>query len=201
MNQIALWQRSGILTVLDELMLLSLCQRPANPNSPIPMLSTRVLTAAISVILGSHGAVAFGAAAKKASPPAPDACSLLTVDEIKSVVGSSTMVRKGRPRSGGTEKGTQCSFGVASGSLAIALEWRTPQEHEEFKKTLRDVGEQLEPVTGIGDDAFFTGERINVHFGNKCFALWFADRHNVRPREREEILALAKLCVAKLRTR
>ena len=163
------------------------------------MLSTRNLTAATAVIFGLLGVAASGAATKKASPPAPDACSLLTVDEIKSVVGLSTMVRKGRPRSGGTEKGTQCSFGVASGSLALALEWRTPQEHEEFKKTLRDAGERLEPVSGIGDDAFLMGERINVHVGNKGFALWFADRHNVRPREKEEILALAKLCVAKLR--
>ena len=188
--------------MLDELILLSAVpfgQRSSNPNLPIPMRSTRVLIAATSVFLGLLGAVAFGAAATKASSPAPDACSLLTVDEIKSVVGSSTMVRKGRPRSGGTEKGTQCSFGVASGSLAIALEWRTPQEHEEFKKTLREVGERLEPVTGIGDDAFFMGERINVHVGNKGFALWFADRHNVRPQEKEEILALAKLCVTKLR--
>ena len=160
------------------------------------MLTTRVLSAATAVLLGVLGAVAFGAAAKKA---APDACSLLTVDEIKSVVGSSTIVRKGSPRSGGTEKGTRCSFGVASGSLAVALEWRTPQEHEDFKKTLRDAGERLEPVSGIGDDAFLMGERINVHVGNKGFALWFADRHSVRPREKEEILALAKLCVAKLR--
>ena len=163
------------------------------------MHSTRVLTAATTMFLVLVGAVAFGAAAKKDSPQAPDACSLLTVDEIKSVVGSSTIVRKGRPRSGGTEKGTQCSFGVASGSLAVALEWRTSQEHAEFKKTLRDAGERLEAVSGIGDDAFLMGERINVHVGNKGFALWFADRHNVRPREKEEILALAKLCVAKLR--
>ena len=163
------------------------------------MLTTRVLSAATAVLLGVLGAVAFGAAAKKATPAAPDACSLLTVDEIKSVVGSSTIVRKGRPRSGGTETGTQCSFGVASGSLALALEWRTPQEHEDFKKTLRDAGERLEPVSGIGDDAFLMGERINVHVGNKGLALWFADRHSVRPREKEEILALAKLCVAKLR--
>ena len=123
-------------------------------STPIPMLATRILLAAIALLFGLLNAVAFGAAAKTASPPAKDVCSFLSMDEIKSVFGSSTMVRKGRPTSATAPKATSCAFGIGAGSLTLSLEPTTLQEYEEFKKTLREVGDQWEPVSGVGEDAF-----------------------------------------------
>ena len=162
------------------------------------MLAPRSLIAPI-VLHFLLGAVAFGAAAKTASPPARDVCSLLTTDEIKSVFGASTMVRKARPVSAAAPKATSCSFGIGPGSLSLSLEPTTRQEYEEFKKTLREVGDEWEPVSGIGDDAFLRGERVNVRVGNWSFVMWFGDPRGETPQRKQQVLALAKICAAKLR--
>ena len=137
-------------------------------------------------------------AASKESREAVDACTLLSVDEIKAVLGSSVIVRPGRPNSS-VQDGTACRFGLPSGNLNFALARQTPQRFEEMRKFMSENGEKLENVSGLGDAAYFWNERICVQVGNQSLAIWFGNPEGANPQRREQLLSLAKAGVPKLR--
>jgi hypothetical protein len=140
-------------------------------------------------------------AAQRQSAPGMDAsaCQLFSIDEI-----TASMDRKdfGRARPRQSEPGVStCFYSGARGSLTVAVNSNNPrQSFDEFKKLLTDSGEKLEPIQGLGDDAFFFGDRIVVRTGSKSLTMWIGERSPATSAKvRAGLTALAKLGVPKLR--
>lgn len=117
------------------------------------------------------------AAAVEPARPMPDACTLLTSDEIKSVLGEP--VQETKPSSQGAEPMamSQCYFALPTAANSAVLtvmrkgggnatrEWWEETFHREHndEKGEREEGEKKtkpEKVDGVGDDAFWTATKI-----------------------------------------
>lgn len=115
--------------------------------------------------------------ATEAARPVPDACTLLTSDEIKSVLGEPVQQTKPSNQGGGGMAVSQCYFALPTAVNSAVLtvmrrgagnathEWWEEtfhREHEE-EKGEREEGEKKakpEKVDGLGDEAFWTATKI-----------------------------------------
>ena len=127
---------------------------------------------------------------------APDACALFTLEEAGKATGRT--FRRARPDKG--PDGTMCSLvGGTGGSISISLSPSSSKKTlDDFRKLLAEQGEKVEPVNGVGDEAFYWGDRIHVRVGSRLLVIFNGDSSQPSARVRAEILALAKLGVTKL---
>ena len=132
-----------------------------------------------------------------AQSPVPDACALFTLEEAEQATGRN--FRRARP--GKQAEGTTCDLiGGTEGNLAVTLSPSSSKKNlDDFRKLLAEQGEKVEPVSGIGDEAFYWGDRIHVRFGSRLVVIWNGDSSQPSARVRGHILALAKLAAAKLK--
>jgi hypothetical protein len=130
-------------------------------------------------------------------PQSPaDACALISLEEAGKATGRT--FRRARPDKG--PGGTTCSLiGGTEGSIAIALSSSSKKDFDDFRKLLTEQGEKVEPVNGVGDEAFYWGDRIHVRSGSQMLVIWNGDSSQPSAKVRADILALAKLGVAKLK--
>jgi hypothetical protein len=140
--------------------------------------------------------VSVGLLATPTTVRSADACTLLTSEEIATIVAE--RVRKARPQT--AQEGTACAFPMASGNLNISL-WPTDaRKFDEFRKTLTEAGARLESTSGVGDAAYFWDDRIYVRVGNQGLTIWHgAPQDGVDTRRRNMVVAVAKAGIAKLR--
>ena len=103
-----------------------------------------------------------------------DACSVLSVDEIRTALAR-TDLAPGRPSkaSGGF---SDCRFaGSGSGDLRITMSPSMPGAKEDFdlKPTIyKDEGKRFEKVAGIGDGAYYWDDTIEFRVGNRVVSIW-----------------------------
>ena len=128
---------------------------------------------------------------------APDACALFTLEEAGKATGRT--FRRARPDKG--PEGTMCDLiGGTGGNINIALSPGSSKKTlDDFRKLLTEQGEKVEPVAGLGDEAFYWGDRIHVRVGTRLLVIYNGDSSQPSARVRQEILALAKLGVTKLK--
>jgi hypothetical protein len=129
--------------------------------------------------------------------PAPDACALFTLEEAGKATGR--VFRRARPDTG--PEGTMCALiGGTGGNINISLSPSSSKKSlDDFRKLLTEQGEKIEPVNGVGDEAFYWGDRIHVRTGSRLLVIFNGDSSQPSARVRTEILALAKLGVTKLK--
>jgi hypothetical protein len=130
------------------------------------------------------------------SPP-PEACALFTLEEAGKATGR--VFRRARPDKG--PGGTMCDLiGGTGGTINIALSPSSSKKNfDDFRKLLVEQGEKVEPVPGLGDEAFYWGDRIHVRIGTRLLVFFNGDSSQPSARVRQEILALARLGVTKLK--
>lgn len=129
--------------------------------------------------------------------PAADACALFRLDEAGKATGRT--FRRARP--GKQPGGTTCDLiGGTEGNIAVTLSPSSSKKTlDDFRKLLAEQGEKVEPVSGVGDEAFYWGDRIHVRFGSHLLVIWNGDSSQPSGRVRADVLALAKLAALKLK--
>lgn len=140
---------------------------------------------------------ACGSAAAPAIAAPIEACSVLTLDEIKSAIGRGDFSR-GKPDDGGTK----CRYASGRGSLSVWLSATTKASFDDFRNLLTEQGKKPEAVAGVGDDAYFWDDRLYVRVGNRGLTIDL-NKNGLAPEPsasiRAKVLALAKAAVPKLR--
>ena len=111
------------------------------------------LTAAFALpILVANVILAGGFTAERQQARPPDACALFPLDEAGKAAGRT--FRRARPDTG--PGGTMCALiGGTEGTLSIALSSSSKKDLDDFRKLLVEQGEKVEPVAGVGDEAFY----------------------------------------------
>ncbi|SLM48722.1 exported protein of unknown function [Nitrospira japonica] len=157
-----------------------------------------LMTAAglIAIFTAMQGEPSHAAAAEK-KPSEPNACSLLSIEELGRLLGSPIR----RPRPDTAEKGTACRFSVGgTDTLNISLWPTTPKSFDEFKKTLSDGGARLENVAGVGDAGYYWDTRIYVRTGDNGVTVWFGvSVDGVNQKRRQQVFSVAQAAVNRLR--
>jgi hypothetical protein len=118
-----------------------------------------------------------GAAPAEPAHPLPDSCSLLTSDEVKSVLGEAVQQTKPSSNSATGLATSQCYFALptAANSMVLTVMRRgnANEMHEWWKETFesehaerggeREEGEKKEKpdkVEGVGEDAYWSATKI-----------------------------------------
>lgn len=107
------------------------------------MRSTLTIAAALTALFTATYAPAQ---AKKPAAKAPDACKLLTTDEIKT--STETAVQPGTPGK------DDCTWKDAKGQDRVYVSIRDGYEWKSMRDQMQVTG-RLAPVTGIAEDAFY----------------------------------------------
>lgn len=126
-----------------------------------------------------------------------DACALFSVEELGKVVGR--QFRSARP---GTSNGSPtCAYQAGmGGALNVTISPSGSKEKfDEFRALLKEQGETVEAIPGVGDDAFFWGAHAYVRAGPIWLVAWNSDMTQPEDRARAEVLALVKAGAEKLR--
>lgn len=135
--------------------------------------------------------------AESASTEKIDACSVLTLDQIKEAVGRSDF-SQGKSRDGGT----QCRYASGRGSLTVWVSSATKASFDDFRNLLANEGKKPEPVSGVGDDAYFWDDRLYARIGGHGLTVDLNQnelKSEPSATRREKVLALAKAAAPKLR--
>ena len=156
-------------------------RQSASPQpSPSPQQAAPPASGGISNVQGEQkpetasGTDAGGTAAKT------DACNLITKAEIEAVQGEAVSATKSSSRSSGAFAISQCFYTVATFNKSVSLEltrsnptsanqsklkdfWKqrfhmkADQEEDEKEGEKEKEAEKPRPVSGVGDEAFWTG--------------------------------------------
>jgi hypothetical protein len=131
---------------------------------------------------------------RPAAPPARNACSLITPQEMAGIVG--TRIRDGEPQA--VSEGTECRFRSSDGNwVHVAL---GPIDAKTFAQVRKLVGAQGENQDGVGDEAFFWGNRrIHVRVGTQTLIIGLPRNDDGNATTKSQVLALAKLGAPRLR--
>jgi hypothetical protein len=131
----------------------------------------------------------------------PDACDVISAAEVTTILGRKDF---GKPRS---EKGaapgeSSCRFpGRVRSGVSIALSPTTKAGFDELRKLLAEQGEKPEAVTGVGDAAYFWHPgRVYVLTGRTMVTVSFSNETAVNEKIKQDLLALARAVVAKLKS-
>ena len=116
------------------------------PRRALTLTTAAALLSASAAFAGAKPA----ASAPVTSQPAP--CSLLTLDEIKTVIGSA--VEQGKPSTNG--EASECTWKDAKGADRVYLSLKEAKEWKSFRDSMQATG-KMTPVTGVAEDAFFVG--------------------------------------------
>jgi hypothetical protein len=140
-------------------------------------------------------------AAQSGAGSAPDACTVLSRDEVMTLLGRKDL---GRPRQQtGPDGDSTCRYpGRFQGSVAVALGTMSNAEFEAFRKSLVDEGKKPESVTGLGDGAFFWDESwLYALSGRTAVKVSISPTPGAQPaKTRADLLALARAIVARLKS-
>jgi hypothetical protein len=156
---------------------------------PIQVVALTMLVAHLSVLSAGGPATV--------QSPSVDACGLFTLEEAGKAVGRT--FRRARP--GKDAEATTCSLiGGTASNITVALSPSpSKQNFDDLRKLLVEQGEKPESVTGVGEDAYFWGGRIYVRARNQLLVISNFDSNVPEAKAREQVLALAKLGVTKLK--
>ncbi len=167
-------------------------------------LVTLVATIAVSQtavrITASRDTIAAAAepvAQASAQDLAPEACALFTLEEVGMTLGRSFP----RARPGKAPGATTCAFvGGTEGTINVLVSpSSSKKEFDDLRQLVIEQGEQVEAVTGVGDDAYYWDTRIYLRVGKRCLVIWNSDPSQPAAKVRADVLALAELGAAKLR--
>jgi hypothetical protein len=132
------------------------------------------LKSTMTAIIGTLLVLCAGAAPSAAAPLPTDACTLLTLDQINTTLdaklgGGEHIVPSDTLLCGWSEPG-----GPTITNKRVMLSITNPQKFEIGKTPIKGIDKT--PVSGIGDDAFYTtagglGTTLSVKKGNFCFNL------------------------------
>jgi hypothetical protein len=126
----------------------------------------------------------------------PEACSLLSVEELEKTLGR----QFGRSRQRQEQSGTSCRFTAgAGGSITLSVAASSKADFDHFRKLLADQGNKPAVVSGVGDDAYYWDSRIYVLVGSRTMTIWNGEPQQPAEKLRGEVLALAKALAPKLR--
>lgn len=126
----------------------------------------------------------------------PEACSLLSVEELEKTLGR----QFGRSRQRQEQSGTSCRFTAgAGGSITVSVAASSKADFEQFRKLLADQGNKPAAVSGVGDAAYYWDNRIYVLVGSRTMTIWNGEPQQPAEKLRGEVLALAKALAPKLR--
>jgi len=118
------------------------------------------------------------AAGQPAHAASPDACALLSDADIHAALGEDVRARTPATQPAGSLLMAQCYFGAASArsvSLSVAARaasgppsltpreyWRRQFHADDRRRKKRDAGGEggARPIAGIGDEAYWSGNRI-----------------------------------------
>lgn len=156
------------------------------------------------LLLAACGGSGGGAPAPATGPV--EACSLVTQEEVADALG----VPVGEPESdefGGEEGGavrvTTCSFGSSSlsnlVSASILARESTPEEVTAAFQSNRSQATSPEPVSGLGEDAFWSSQPPQMHILKGNVYLIIQTRLSDQPGAFDEAKELAKKAVKRLR--
>ena len=108
-----------------------------------------------------------------AQASALEACKAFTLEEVATAVGRNFR----RARHGSGPGGTTGDFlGGPEGSINVSLSLSSSKkDFDDMRKLFAESGETVEPVSGVGDDAYWVGTRIYVLVGNKWLVIWNGD--------------------------
>jgi hypothetical protein len=130
-----------------------------------------------------------------------DACATLSPAELTTILGRKDF---GKPRS---EKGpgpgeSSCRFpGRVQSGVTISLSPTTRTDFEAFAKLLVEQGEKPEVVNGVGDAAYFWHPgRVYVLSGRTMITVSFSNETGVTDKMKQDLLALARAVMAKLKS-
>jgi len=126
----------------------------------------------------------------------PEACSLLSVEELEKALGR----QFGRSRQRQEQSGTSCRFTAGTGgSITVSVAASSKADFDQFRKLLADQGNKPAPVSGVGDDAYYWDDRIYVRVGSRAISIWNGEPQQSAEKRRAEVLTLAKVLAPKLR--
>ena len=121
-----------------------------------------------------------------------DPCTFLTKEDLQSALGYT--LEPGAP----TQGEPSCRFVSSSGdTVTIAMPTANVTEAD-FNSWRQMAGPSAEPVTGIGDAAYFWGPRLYVRVGVKTFTISITAKE-LTPQLRAGLTALGQSGAAKLR--
>jgi hypothetical protein len=130
-------------------------------------------------------------AAQPVAAPAgtlPDPCSLITVEEVQSIVG----VPRVTAQTQRTHMGQECSFGEIheDGSVTGAASVEI-NEGPAAMRLFSDMNTtRAEAITGLGDEAYWDGSRlVMVRRGDRLLSAYSVSGNRAQLRERAERLA------------
>lgn len=131
--------------------------------------------------------------------PGPDACTVLSKDELAKIVGRADFGRA-RPDTGPNGE-SSCRYSSSRGSVTLSVSTQTRAEFEKFRKLLSDEGKKPETVEGVGDAAYFwDDDALYALSGKLAFRVFISKPPNADSAKiRADLLALARAVVAKLK--
>jgi hypothetical protein len=141
------------------------------------------------------GSVVQGRASSRAQSAAvPDACTVLSLADLSAAAGVGVQ----RPRPDSAQNGSACRFRAGAETLNLAIGTWTAADRAEFRTLLKEQGMTLEPVSGVGDEAFFWDNRIYVYAGRIHFSVTVGDAGPPADTARRQIaLNVAKAVAAR----
>ena len=123
------------------------------------------------------GIVAFCAlvAAVPAAPMAePDACTVLSADDIKTALGRKELAPPKPSRASGGY--SDCRFpGAGAGDVRVTLSPALKDAKESFElkpEIYAAEGKSAEKITGVGDGAYYWSDTVEFRVGTRIVSLW-----------------------------
>jgi hypothetical protein len=165
------------------------------------LVVVRRIDAMMQCLLFCAALVAFlPAPVAYAQTSVPDACAVISPNELTTILGRKDF---GKPRAGkGPGPGeSSCRFpGRVQSGVTISLSPTTNANFDEFRKLLVEQGEKPEIVTGVGDAGYFWHPgRVYVLSGRTMITVSFSDVTGVNEKMKQELVALARAVVTKLK--
>ena len=132
-----------------------------------------------------------------ANGPAPrNLAALITPEEVAEVLGAPV----GPPEPRGNGEMSACVYPTAGGQLMIGyMLGDAGVKVFDLRKKIAQRTRRLQPLTGIGDEAFFDGMMVAARAGNACVAVAFMDKSPFGLAERlPQEQRLAQLALSRL---
>ena len=132
------------------------------------------LRTTITRIIGTVLVLCSGPALLAAAPLPMDACTLLTLDQISTTLDAKLVAGEHIAPNNTQLCGWSEPGGATIANKRVTLSITNPQRFEIGKTPIKGIDKT--PVSGIGDDAFYTtasglGTTLSVKKGNFCFNL------------------------------
>ena len=141
------------------------------------------------------GADALGAASSASQGAPVDQCTFYSKAELESAFGLT--LGDGKARTGEPA----CDFETRDGRrVTVSVGPTHSVSVQEFNELRETIGPEAEPVSGIGDAAFFWGARIYVTTANRQLTISRENEAEVTPALRAALTSLARTGVSRLRS-